>query len=190
MADTQRTRAQILALFADNVTGQISPQDLRDFVVTSMELEFVNSGDFWNKPLPDNVSTDKTTRGYHLYSQVMLSACSFGNVLYLTPSNTWGTADVADSSMNGYLGVATDSQAAADSQVKILREGVVYDSALSARFTGFIGRPVYLQSALDGSVSVTIGTSDLLLGMVLPNGVGSVLSGKWFFKPNWGIKGA
>ena len=38
MADTQRTRAAILALFADNVTGQTSVQDLRDYVVTIMNL--------------------------------------------------------------------------------------------------------------------------------------------------------
>ena len=35
MADTIRTRAAILALFADNFTGEISPQDLRDFVVST-----------------------------------------------------------------------------------------------------------------------------------------------------------
>jgi len=47
MSDTQRSRAAILSLLADNATGQISAQDLRDFVVTVMEEEFVNSGDFW-----------------------------------------------------------------------------------------------------------------------------------------------
>ena len=36
MADTVRTRASILALFADNTTGDISPQDLRDFVLSTM----------------------------------------------------------------------------------------------------------------------------------------------------------
>lgn len=189
MAETQRTRAQLLANFLDNVTGQISPEDLRDFLITVMETEFVNPGDFFNRPLPDAITTDKTTRGWHIYSQVMLSACSFGNVLYLTESNTWGTGDVADSAMNPIQGVATDSYAAADSQAKLLREGIVYNSALSARFSGFIGRPVYLQSALDGSVSVTIGTSELVLGTVLPNGVGSVVSGKWYFKPEWSVKG-
>jgi hypothetical protein len=34
MADTQRTVAAILALLADNTTGDISPQDLRDFAVS------------------------------------------------------------------------------------------------------------------------------------------------------------
>ena len=35
MADTRRTLAAIVALFANNTAGDISPQDLRDFVVSS-----------------------------------------------------------------------------------------------------------------------------------------------------------
>lgn len=35
MVDTIRTSAQILNLFADNTSGDISPQDLRDFVVST-----------------------------------------------------------------------------------------------------------------------------------------------------------
>jgi hypothetical protein len=36
MTDTARTVAQIKALFADNTTGEISPQDMRDFVESIM----------------------------------------------------------------------------------------------------------------------------------------------------------
>ena len=54
MADTQRNRSAILTLFADNVTGQISPQDLRDFVVTVMEAEFAYTGDFWKQKVYRN----------------------------------------------------------------------------------------------------------------------------------------
>ena len=36
MADTRRDRAAILALWADNATQDISPQDGRDFIVTVM----------------------------------------------------------------------------------------------------------------------------------------------------------
>ena len=35
MTDTKRTQAEILALLADNTTAQISPQDLRDSVVSA-----------------------------------------------------------------------------------------------------------------------------------------------------------
>lgn len=36
MADTARTQAALLALFPDNTTRDISPQDLRDFVVSRL----------------------------------------------------------------------------------------------------------------------------------------------------------
>lgn len=39
MADTPRTKAALATLFADNVAGDISPQDLRDFL-ESMSLPF------------------------------------------------------------------------------------------------------------------------------------------------------
>jgi hypothetical protein len=35
-ADTERTEAELQALFADNTTGNISPQDIRDFVVSTL----------------------------------------------------------------------------------------------------------------------------------------------------------
>jgi len=38
MADTIRTIAQILALYADNTSGDISPQDARDMIVTFESL--------------------------------------------------------------------------------------------------------------------------------------------------------
>jgi len=34
MADTIRTKAQVLALMPNNNSGQISPQDMRDFIVS------------------------------------------------------------------------------------------------------------------------------------------------------------
>jgi len=39
MADSIRTKSEILALFPDNISGAISPQDLRDFVVSTMAVE-------------------------------------------------------------------------------------------------------------------------------------------------------
>ena len=43
MVDTVRTMAEILALFADNVTGDISEQDLRDAIVSGRS----NQGQGW-----------------------------------------------------------------------------------------------------------------------------------------------
>ena len=74
MSDTQRTRAALLSLAADNTTGQFSLQDMRDFMVTVMEEEFTNPGDFWAKPNPKNTTTDKTARGWKIYSQYIGSA--------------------------------------------------------------------------------------------------------------------
>ena len=37
MADTARTTADLLGLLADNTTGDISPQDLRDVIVSQMD---------------------------------------------------------------------------------------------------------------------------------------------------------
>ncbi len=44
MADTKRTQTAILALLADNSSGAISPQDLRDSVVSAR----ANQGDGWD----------------------------------------------------------------------------------------------------------------------------------------------
>lgn len=191
MADTQRTRAQILALFADNTTGQISEQDLRDFVVTVMEAEFAYAGDFWANPNAVNTTTDKWARGAMIYSQTVSEACSFMNVMVLGPSNTWLLADVADSTLTGKLAMAMDSYAAGASNAQLLEEGLVYNSSFSATWSGNIGKPIYLQSGAAGSVSVTVTTlSQLVVGwLVGSDGSTIVATGKFFFKPEWAIRG-
>lgn len=191
MADTQRTRAQLLALLADNVTGEISAQDLRDFVVTIMEAEFSNPGDFWKQPSPGNTTTDKTARGWIDYSQMVDSAVSFGNIVYLTASGTWALADCQQSARNGCLGLAMNSYAAAESQAQILRKGFVYNSVFSATFSNFIGRPLFLGSGVAGSVTVTKTTNSVVvIGVIEPTTIGVGGSGKFRFDPEgWGVKG-
>lgn len=47
MTDTQRSRVTLQSLFADNSTGEISPQDLRDFVASVKlyaENQFIPTG--------------------------------------------------------------------------------------------------------------------------------------------------
>lgn len=196
MSDTQRTRSALQVLFADNVTGGVSPQDLRDFLVTVMQPEFVNEADFWNEPLPDQITTDLTTRGWHLYSQIAASdaSLSFGRIYALTIYNTWSEANASQISRNMVLGVAADSYASAATTVKILRRGIVYDSTTAHvnRLTGNIGLPLYLFSATDGSYSVTNADGwSRGVGYVLPAGGGSVqCKGKWMFSPdNWSVSG-
>jgi hypothetical protein len=194
MADTQRTRAALLALTADNVTGAISPQDLRDLMVTAMQEEFVNANDFWNEPISDNITTDLTTRGWHLYSQVVASnlSLSFGKVYCMNTSGAWSTANASQISHNTWLGTAADSYASGATTAKILKRGIVYDSSLATRLTGNIAMPIYLFSATDCSFSITNADNwSRVIGVVLPAGVGSLqCKGKFFFCPQWGITGA
>lgn len=192
MADTQRTRAAILALLADNVTGQISAQDLRDLVVTLMESEFANPGDFWAKPQAKYITTDKTAKGEKMYSQYFASAVSWMNVVYMDNSTgQWMLADVAVSIKNrGMLGLAMDSYAAGYSTGIVLREGIVYDSSFSTVFSRKIGRPVFLDSGVPGSISVGETTySTRILGFVMPSDGSDSAIGKWYFKPQWAVRG-
>lgn len=195
MADTQRTRAGILSLFADNVTGQISPQDLRDAIVTLMEEEFANPGDVWAWPQAKYTLTDKTARGAKLYSQYIGEDVSWMNVCVQDPSTGyWVRADAADSSLNGGLmGLAMDSYVSELSTATILLEGLVYDSSFSTVFSRKIGRPIYLDSGIPGSISAGAPTSShVIIGYVTgsDNHGGSAI-GKWYFKPaDWAVKGA
>lgn len=190
MADTQRTRAQILALFADNVTGEISPQDLRDFLVTIMEEEFGNPGDFWKQPETRKVTTDAYAKGWKDYSQIVGSDVSAFNVCYLTASGEWKRADVALSTKTGVLAMPMDSYTSGASNCIMLREGVVYYSAWSATFSDFIGRPIYLASGVAGSITTTQTTnSELVIGWPEQSDDGGTAIGKFRFKPEWAIRG-
>lgn len=185
--ETQRTRAALLAQFPDNVVGSITPEKFRDFVVTVMEAEFANPGDFWKQPEVVNHTTDKTVKGWIQYSQVIGSDISFGRVMYLTASG-WFPATASVSTANAVIGVAGNSYAAGESQAQVLRRGLVYDSGLSARFSGNVGKLLYLQgSALLGSISVTAFTSVRVVGFVEMSVASDVTSGHWRFEPTWAV---
>jgi len=193
MADNQRTRAQILALLADNVTGQISAQDLRDFVVTIMESEFANPGDFWAMPQAKYNLTNQTAKGWIEYSQWIGEACSWMNMMYMDQSTgRWYKADVAASLKTGIIGMAMDSYVVNNSQGNILREGIVYDTSFSATFSGNFGRPIYLASGTAGSITLVITTSVLVVGGVAQSDNFSGISaiGKFYFRPEWACRGA
>lgn len=182
MADTQRTRSALLTLFADNSTGQISSQDFRDFVVTVMNSEFANTGDFWAGPSPAYL-TAEGVRGWCLYSQVCDDGASFGNVLYLTISNTWRRADAADSAKNAVLAIAASTITSANSGT-LLFDGLVWNSLYSATFDSNTGRPIYLHSGTSGSIAMTAPTYAKTIGYVLSEG-----SGIYRFKADWSVVG-
>jgi len=195
LADTQRTRSAILSLFSDNTTGQISAQDLRDQTVTIMNPEFANEGDFWAKPQAKFTTTDKTARGWKEHSQYVGSDCSFMNIMFQEASTGyWMRADVENSTMTGRLAVAMDSYASDVSTAIMLMEGEIYDSSFSTIFSELIGRPIYLDSGVPGSVSIGItDNSVLIVGYITAsdNHGGSAI-GKWYFvgPACWAVKGS
>ena len=190
MADTERTRAALLALFPDNVTGQGSTQDLRDGIVTWMPTEFVNPGDFFKQPHPDGLTTDKTVRGWIDYSEEVGSDVSFGNTLYLSPaSGIWYNATVSVSAKGPATGLAANSFTSGASNAQILRQGLVNDTAFSARFSGFIGRPLYLGSDALGSLSVTATAQSVqIVGLVERHSDGPTTT-YFRFDPDWTVGG-
>ena len=193
MSQQQRTRAAILAIFADNVTGQISAEDLRDFQVTIMEDEFVNAGDFWCQPMPRYITTDRTGKGWKQYSQVMASTVSYGNILYLASTGLWELADPTDSLQNRVLGVAMESYLAAESQAIVLRKGVYMHTLVSTMLSDKVGHLMYLDStAADGSVTTTLPTvaaNVRVLGIAEHSGESITYTNKIRFDPDWGISG-
>ena len=186
MADTARTRAALITLFADNTTGQISAQDLRDFLVTIMPAEFAYTTDFWNRPLTANL-TAEGVRGWLQYSQVMDSDIAFGEPIYMTISGTWKRAMGSDSDMNCLLALAASAITSGDSGI-ILRDGLIYNSAYSGIFSGYVGRPVYLESAVVGSIcgpGSTAPTSPKVIGVVE-----DATKGMYRFSPGWAVVGS
>jgi hypothetical protein len=164
-----------------------------------MESEFVGAGDFWREPIPENLTTDKTTKGWHDYSQVMHSdySASFGMPLaYNATSGCWIPADLSRSAANPVRGIAADSYASNNTSIVVLRKGLIYDSGLS-RLSGYIGKPVFLQSAAtvnSGSIDTTPGTSVStvgIIGFVEGSTVTTDSVYKWRFDGtgNWAVTG-
>ena len=190
MADAQRTRAALLALMADNVTGAVSAQDFRDFMVTVMNTEFVNEGDFWKQPSPRELTTDRTGRGWMDYSQQIQSTCSYGNLMMMDGSGAWILASFnGDSLAITTLGVAMESYTQATSVGQILRAGIYYHSLASAQWTGSIGKPFAVLSGTAGSMTRVLDQSvTVIVGYPEPMNSGNISQCAIFrFNPGWGI---
>lgn len=197
MADTQRTRAALIVLLADNVTGQISAQDVRDFLVTIMEPEFAYVGDFWKKPLSLEHTTDNTFAGWFDYSQVAGEDLLQHDALYLVPaSGVWKKACASESAQQPCLGIATAAYTSDDADVKVLRRGLVRNKTASVNWSIGKGRLVYLASDVDGSYSITMPVtnndhSELAVLGVVEISDGGVNDGGacWRFDPDWAVVG-
>ena len=192
MADTQRTRAALISLFADNVTGQISAQDLRDFLVTVMEAEFAYAGDFWKDPSAREISSDRTAKGWIDYSQQVASTCSYGAVMQMDGSGAWVLASFnGDSLAVTAVGIALESYTQGTSACNILRRGLFVQSTKKDLFAGSMGKPFYLLSgtagsmtrdAWDQSVTICLGYPETMQsGHISTNTVTHVFR----FEPGW-----
>ncbi|MFV1975492.1 MAG: hypothetical protein ACC651_07060 [Candidatus Scalindua sp.] len=184
MADVQRSRSALLTLFANNVTGQISEQDLRDFLVTIMETEFVNPGDFWHKPDKDNITAD-SMKGWIEYSCIISEALSFCTPVCLkSTGDIWVQADVGAASLYPAIGLAYSEYAASATDAKILRRGIIKNSALSTIFANYNGKPVYLLSIASIASKVGVAaTISQILGIVE-----DASNGIFRFDPEWSVK--
>ncbi len=192
MADIQRTRAALIGLLADNVTGQISAQDVRDFLVTVMEEEFANPGDFWKDPSARQISADRTGKGWIDISQQIASTCSYGNIMQMDGSGAWVFASFNGNSLFfTAIGVALESYASETSVGQILRRGLFVQENKKDFFAGSMGKPFYLLSgtagsmtrdAWDQSVTICLGYPETMQsGNVSTNTVTHVFR----FEPGW-----
>lgn len=195
MADTQRTRAALLALFADNVTGQISPQDLRDFAVTVMNSEFANVGDFWKQPDGQYITADRSGRGWIEYSQLISEACSFGDTLVRGPSGAWTLMSFVGGGLitsGRVVGMALDSYLASDATGQVLRKGLAKCAACSVQWSEGIGRFMFHDSGAAGKLSVMSAALMSTVFMIgYPEMEGSAfntsLTDVFRFDPGWAI---
>jgi hypothetical protein len=191
MADTQRTRAALITLLADNVTGQISAQDLRDFLVTVMETEFAYVGDFWKGPDAQQLSSDKTTRGAHLYSQNVDDTCSFGNILMQNQSGSWSKALFSGAYTSIFrAAMAANSVTVASTEITLLAVGLVKNADMSNILSGQQMGGVWLISGTAGSIASAGPTSyGLMVGFPEPEGSGvtTSLTDVYRFDPQWAV---
>jgi hypothetical protein len=191
MADTQRTRAALLSLFADNVTGQISPQDLRDCVVTVMPQEFAFVGDNWKQPDGQYITSDRSLRGDILYSQLISEACSFGDILVRGASGAWTLLSLPlEYSQITNVAMAGDSYLASDPAGVVLRKGLAKCGACSVQWSEGIGRFMYADSGAAGKLSTGSGALMSTMFMIgYPEMQGSDFTTKgtdvFRFDPGW-----
>lgn len=81
MVDTIRQRSELLTLLADNTSGAISPQDLRDFVVTALGGY---GGVYVSTPVSAFTCTSSTERTFPAYDATTASS----DVVAAVPAST------------------------------------------------------------------------------------------------------
>jgi hypothetical protein len=104
MADTERTQTEILALLADNTAGAISPQDLRDSVVSAR----ANQGGGWANYLEGTAVTQGTAQSITAATrtQLLIDGLGFGSdAAQIQDMGTVWHDDYLDLDLNGAYNV-------------------------------------------------------------------------------------
>ena len=113
MADTIRTRASLTTLFADNNSGDISPQDLRDFLISTPLRETTTSAsvtsDLFEKPTTTAAPlyTESTTalrilNGSYSVGTIQPTTGALHTITFSNPFNTAPTAQLTGQRFQGH----------------------------------------------------------------------------------------
>ena len=128
MADTQRTASALATLFADNTSGDISPQDLRDFLVSA----HVNYGVSY---VSTAAETTISTQDVFVKAAGTTTEIATRNFTHTAGRLTYnGTPDI-----NVYVSCCFSMTAAGNSKeidFKIAKNGTVIDSSMIRRKVG------------------------------------------------------
>jgi len=103
MADTIRTKAEILTLLADNKSNNISPQDMRDVVVTIYEDMALASSPVWSISITYSIG-DRVVYGNKIYQS--LQNVNLANVPLTSPT-FW--VQIVPTGPYLYIGFALDA---------------------------------------------------------------------------------
>lgn len=89
MTDTPRSESELLTIFADNTSGDISPQDMRDFVVSVPALGTTDVFNVKDYGAVGDGTTDDTTA----FNTTVAAVPAGGAVIYFPPGTYRGTFD-------------------------------------------------------------------------------------------------
>jgi hypothetical protein len=159
MADTQRTVAALLTLFADNTSGEISAQDLRDFVVS---VNLSHGGMYLSSTAETSISTVSSgglTGDNYVKAAGTTTISGVEQRFDMPQSNR--IRYTGDTTVDVFASVTVGMTAAGNNKVfgfKIAKNGTPIDASYVPRSVG-TGTDV---GALPLQVATTMGTNDYL----------------------------
>jgi len=143
MVDTVRTKAEILALMADNTVGAISPQDIRDLIET---LTPSNGRISTDTPAPTTITTPGT------YYKAAGTTVGGGDATGMTESTTNRLTYTGTPTRHfNVIAVATLSAIGSDQivGVKVAHQGVVIDASKTRMIIKASGNAISITCHID-----------------------------------------